>query len=106
MIYLFKQIKYLWQRLIRGYSDYDLLNLDLTIAKFILPRLKTFGKTIDHYPASLPTEIIWADYIDDMIFTFEAKIKYFPDLPANEKELKRYRRGLVAFSRFYDYLWK
>lgn len=109
--YLHKRIKWWWQRRTRGFDDRELWNLDLTVAKFILPRLKQFSKKIDGYPPELCQPTVWSDMLDDMIFTFESKIKNFPlgfdpEDQDYKKKLTRYRRGLVAFSRFYDDLWK
>lgn len=39
-------LKHSYQKLTRGFSDEDIWNLDVTIAKFILPRLKEYKDTI------------------------------------------------------------
>ena len=45
-------------------------NLDCTIAKFIVPRLKLFKKVVDCYPGHLDSMDEWYEIIDKMIYSF------------------------------------
>lgn len=98
-------------------------NLDLTIADFIVPRLKQFKKDNNGYPGrdDMDTPEKWDAALDKMIRAFElAKIDIF-DLPSvwdNEKmtwkpgwekrieELEAEKQeGLMLFAKWYDHLW-
>jgi len=46
------KVKFFWQRRTRGFDDSTLWDLDYTILKFILPRLKAFRQVGAGYPAS------------------------------------------------------
>lgn len=37
-----RKLKFLWQKLTRGYSDDEIWNLDVTLVKFLLPRLNRY----------------------------------------------------------------
>lgn len=51
---LFIRMKLAWQTLTRGFSDHDIYRLDITIVKFILPRLKYFVQhSVGHIPVTL-----------------------------------------------------
>lgn len=53
------------------YTKYELSNLDRTIAKFVLPRLKEFRKVANGYPLSLEKFEDWEKILDKMIQSFE-----------------------------------
>ena len=57
------------QKKIRNVSYKDVIDLDKTIAKFILPRLKFFKKKVLGYPSELTLEE-WKAMIDKMILAF------------------------------------
>lgn len=65
-----QRIKFLWQRLTRGWDDSDLWSLDYTIAKFALPRLREFKLQAMGHPSSL-TEEEWNMILDKMIWSME-----------------------------------
>lgn len=46
-------------------------NLDYTIAKFVLPRLKQYKKDCNGYPGELEDEYAWYAILDKMIIAFE-----------------------------------
>ena len=58
------------QKKIRNIKYKDFINLDSTIARFILPRLKFFRKKTCSYPRGLTFEE-WKDILDKMILAFE-----------------------------------
>ena len=62
--------KYKNQRIERGFDDTETWNLDSTMAKFILPRLKRFKELHNGYPANLTPEQ-YDLYLDKMIYAFE-----------------------------------
>ena len=85
----------------------ELVNLDITIAKFILPRLKSFRKMAYGYPA-LPgySYAQWKDDLGKMIDAFE--IISSDDWPSNEligSNREIVDEGLDLFNKFYLSLW-
>lgn len=58
------------QKKIRNIRCKDFINLDETIARFILPRLKFFRKKTCSYPRGLTFEE-WKDILNKMILSFE-----------------------------------
>lgn len=55
------------QRIERGFDDTELWNLDWSIARWLLPRLKAFRQDTDGYPARLGDMKAWEDILDKMI---------------------------------------
>lgn len=70
MINIFDEIKYFIQRGIKGYSDRDLWNLDLYLAKIICNGVKDF-KIIQH---GIPVEF-WNKYKDRIDLSEKKKAK-------------------------------
>ena len=79
-------VKSWWQRTTRGYSDMECWNLDSSIAKWILPRLKHLRNKFNSCPPNLEINNIdlevnkdksfftseqWKDRLDKMIYAFE-----------------------------------
>jgi len=55
---LFYDIKWFFQRKIRGYDDPDIFDMDRHLTKFILPRIKEFRKMIETNCSGVPTLIL------------------------------------------------
>jgi hypothetical protein len=84
-----RRIKFLYQRITRGWDDSQTWNLDYEIAKFIVPRLKRFKEITIGVPCNLPSfnidqrsedadkkaEKEWDDILDKMIKGFEWLLK-------------------------------
>ena len=47
------------QRIERGFDDTELWNLDTTLLKFLLPRLKEFKKQTNSYPSNVESFEEW-----------------------------------------------
>lgn len=83
---------FMHQRMSRGFDDTELWNLYITIARFILPRLKEFKKQSMGYPCSITPEE-WSTILDKMIWSLEiiASDKdysdYFP-MPSRDNSTK------------------
>ncbi len=94
---------YWWQRRTRGWDDSDLWNLDYSLAKLILPRLKKFGQSPWGIPGDL-TEEEWNANIQAMIKSFEiiASDNYWDHTPEQNAEIQR---GLDLFAKWYMALW-
>lgn len=123
-----------YQKLRYGVSNKECWNLDHTITKFVLPRLKHFKKVCVHsYPSTVTPEE-WDKILDEMIWTFEyldepEKFNKFPDscmtnffgdnrikTETENKEWSAYankslsleerkKRGLQLFAEYYQNLW-
>jgi len=110
------RIKWWWQRRRRGFDDSELWNLDHTIAKFILPRLKRFKEICHGYPSELHVdgdgkigEKRWDEILDKMIISFEAVINMDETIlegkEAYEAANKHHKEGMKLFCEYFGNLW-
>ena len=91
--------EYKKQRLERGFDDTELWNLDSTIIKFILPRLKAFRENHAGYPGCLKSDEEWNDILDSMI-------KYFTACEKDDSEdMEFYKDGWDNFCKYFFCLW-
>lgn len=100
-------IKNKYQKLTRGYSDKELWNLDATLAKWILPRLKAFKEHNIGYPSFKSSKEEWDAELETMIKAFEF---YMIDpFDVNEKEReeqnKIIKKGFILFGKRIGHLW-
>ena len=115
--YLAKDIKWILQKVFRGYNDFDLWNLDYHFAKLILKRLKAFKqmKRFCYPPPENPkcTEIKneedWEKVLDDMIEGFETYIierddDYEFSIEKCNQFQQKIDRGLYLFEKYFGYL--
>ena len=89
------------QRMIRGFDDSELWNLDITISQFILPRLMIFRKNHHGYPADL-TNNQWNTVLEKMIRAFEwdtHESNIYMKVPDYVNE------GLDLFRKYFFDLW-
>ena len=98
-----RAIRFWWQRRTRGWDDSDTWNLDVAIAKFILPRLKRFKEMNGVYPPNL-TEKEWDTGLDMMIDAFEIASSENWYFMTNE-ESGQFKLGFEVFNKYYIYLW-
>ena len=100
-----RRFRFLWQRLTRGWSDDDTWNLDIPIAKFILPRLRRFKELNNGYPSDM-TETEWDEKIDQMIEAFDLLIKtYDGDVDETVETDEKIDTGLKLFGEKLRNLW-
>ena len=66
--------KFTKQRLEFGFDDSEVWNLDLTIAKFILPRIERLKETFAGYPAFLNSEDEWKKILEKICKAFSLYI--------------------------------
>ena len=101
--------KYKNQRLERGFDDTETWNLDVTLAKFIVPRLKRFKELNNGYPAHFKAKEEWDVILNEMIEGFELyedKWKCNSDQNiTNLEEYKRKRAVKLLGEYFYDLWW-
>jgi len=114
-------IKWIFQKIFRGYSDNDLWALDYTLSKVILPYLKGFRKTNKMgYPMGMKGKMKeWHKTIDKMIWSFEQALEdhsYCPDYLWDKKmknfkkdKLEEYNKklqeGFDLFAKYFTNLW-
>ena len=107
-----RKLKFLKQRLTRGFSDKELWNLDCTLAKYILPRLKAFKDYHGAYPSDLTPEK-WSKKLDEMIWAVDFILheeEIMPEINEENKKvylayLKRRDKGLKLFGKYLMDLW-
>lgn len=101
-----RSIRFLKQRLTRGWDDGDTFSLDYSLAKLIAPRLRRFKEiTAGDYNTADPERQQWYDEMDKMIAAFEwyGSEKRWTD---NEFEKrKEHQEGLDLFAKYYGGLW-
>lgn len=96
-----RQKKWAKQRKKRGFDDTETWSLDVTFAKFLVPRLKRFKKINNGIPHGL-TEEKWNKVLDVIIEGFEEVIKngagelYDPD---------KVEKGLNLFKIWFRGMW-
>ncbi len=124
-----------YQRIRYGISNEECWNLDTTISKFILPRLKHFKKMNRNFYNSELTSEEWENVIDELIWTFEYlidddRVHPFPIKLIDDRYLdinreqtpeekiildkwrkksseldERKQKGLQLFAKYYCHLW-
>jgi hypothetical protein len=98
-----RQVKWKQQRKERGFDDTELWSLDITIAEFVLPRLKAFrDKLISTYPGNMSIEG-WRDILQSMIDGFEIIAK--EDFLVDKKKERKARKAVKLFAEYYFHLW-
>lgn len=97
-----REVLFVKQRLERGFDNSETWSLSDTIANFILPRLKAYKENID--------EIVLKDKhskhkkVEYMIEAFEIVLAH-PTYLFSPAEMKKYKRGMKAFSEYFLALW-
>ncbi len=84
------------QRLERGFDETELWNLDTTILKFILPRLKAFKETNYGYPGDFNNIEEWTECLEKMIKSIE---QILTDSYNSDYE------GFELFKKYFFSLW-
>lgn len=92
------------QRKERGFDDSECWSLDITIAKFITPRLKNFREIVGGYPPAFSSLDKWKLTIDKMILAFE-HIAEERGISPNKKTQKEIKQGLDLFREWIFHLW-
>ena len=90
----------------RGWTDKELWNLDVSFAKWILPRLVEFKKQTMSYPPKFKNESEWAKVLQTMIdgFTIMADENIYFSLPRTEKD-KKFKKIKLSMSLFYNHIY-
>lgn len=104
-----RAMKFKEQRMTRGFDDSETWNLDMTIAKFLVPRLKAFKECENGHPAGM-SEKKWDKILDEMIEGFElhcTKDEWEFDMDINTRNEKKAKvdKALKHFSKYFHDLW-
>lgn len=95
------RIQYLFQWIRNGFPDSQVWNLDHSIAKYTLPRLKRLKEIQHGMPGDLSMKE-WNSIIDKMITAFDKIVKGYAYRYEDDKEVTE---GLDLFRKYYFYLW-
>ena len=94
-------LKYPLQRLVKGYCDKDLWELDVYMARRILPALIAFRNNKQSgYPSGMKNQKEWLETIDKMIFGLGCVL--------NGSDIKGYEKakeGLELLGKHFLSLW-
>jgi len=107
MIFSKRWWKFRWQKLVRGWDDSDTWNLDHTIAKFVLPRLKRLKEVQNGYVPRLGEEG-WDEVLDKIIFSMELVVKEWDFETTTEEEREHWKKaqeGFELFGKYFRDLW-
>lgn len=88
----------------------ELWSLDVTLAKYILPRLIKFKDINDmSYPSEFESHEKWHEIIDKMIYSFKYIIKrndgMLGNLEEEKKRREKYKEGMRLFAEHFIDLW-
>ena len=102
----FREIRFFYQKITRGFSGKDLWDLRTGIAEFILPRLIEFRDITASHPPTISMHE-WGIILSEMVIAFELIKKHNGDnsvvIPDND--YRKIERGLRLFSEYYLDLW-
>jgi len=100
--------RHFWQRRYRGFDDSVTWNLDVEMARWLLPRLRRFREVTICHPGTL-TEKQWDKYLDEMMFALEKAADHFQENDLSMDEMKknqaRIDNGLKLLGKYFQDLW-
>lgn len=109
---LLRHLKHCWQYLTRGFSDRQLWSLDVTIASYVLPRLKRYKEINSGLPIHPEenrsyTEKEWHEILDDMIFAMEYSVdgRMYDSSCIGSEGYDRHQHGIELFAKHFHNLW-
>lgn len=85
-----------------GFDDSEIWNLDITVSKFLLPRLKKFKKTTISYPSKLNSIEEWRGILDKIIFSLESNIT---ESYVENGSYKEVQEGFNLLGKYFMNLW-
>jgi len=106
-----RQIKFIWQKATRGFSDDETWNLDYQLCKWLLPRLKRFQEFNRQNTGKQNTEDgDWHEIVDKMIVGVDFIVHdsdYLLDLSTEDyqKKEKEALEGLRLLGTYMKGLW-
>jgi hypothetical protein len=98
-----QKLRFLRQRILRGWDDSETWSLDHSLSKSIVPRLRRFREISCAHPSDLTSEE-WNECLDKMIDAFEfgaSERRWF----ASPEEYQHHQEGLELFGKWFWALW-
>lgn len=95
-------------RVHNGFWPGETWSLDVTIAKFVIPRLEHLMANTHGYPSHFQKKFgkrgaeVWGEYMDEMLWALE---QVADQEIALEDEAKRIQKGLRKFGFWFQDLW-
>jgi len=104
---ILRLLSYVYQRITRGWDDRELWDLDMTIARFILSRIKRFREIAKSYPGDIDemTGKRWDTILGDIAYSMEFYSSSISERMEKEFNKNRVQRGLNNLARYFGYLW-
>lgn len=99
-----RNIKYMFQRLIRGWDDSDTWELDRVLSKIIVPRLIRYKELYSGTPSGISAKE-WESILDEMIWGFKWFSIYHPMNSSYNSEYSRAKAAIKLFAHHFDDLW-
>lgn len=96
---IIQRIRWIPYRIRHGFWPDELYDLDFSIVKFVLPRLREFRYTSMSYPAGI-TYNEWTGILDEIIWAFEN----YKDTDGRD-DLDRMEEGVRLFGEYFFQLW-
>jgi len=99
-----RSIKFLWQRVSRGWDDSETWNLDARLSEHIVPRLQRFKELTQGYPCEM-TYQEWMDILDKMIFAHTWLASDCTHRDESPETWQKVQEGIQLFGKHYADLW-
>jgi len=101
-----RDVRFFYQRLVRGWDDSDTWSMDHSLAKLILPRIKRFQEVRGGHPADM-TDDEWEKILSEIVWGFEwfASGKQWDYGPEHRAEAERAHAAIELFGKYYGHLW-
>lgn len=82
-----------------------LWNLDVTIARYLIPRLVEFKGMVSSYPEDLGSIDRWREVLDQIILSMKLTVRNNEQCDLNRDELKEMRDGHKLLGEYFADLW-
>lgn len=92
-------------------TDEEVWGLNVTLAKYILPRLIKFKQVnTNSYPCEFKSAEEWDSVIDKMIFSFDWFLSChsgcnYESIEEYKRNESKYKEGMNLFARYFSDLW-
>lgn len=103
-----RELKFKWQRITRGYSDPDWWGMNSHFAE-IIPKMVRQMKGGMSYPGSAGAKSCkqWDKILENIAVGFEAFMQHDDCLDDEEREIlwAKYKKGMKLFAKWFPNLW-
>lgn len=99
------RVKWFFQRVFRGYDDPGWWDIEISLARWIIPRLKHLREHTHGYPPGVGGEESWDKILGKIILAFELIVEMLGEdtnLPPIRDQIDE---GLDLFRKWYFNLW-